>query len=145
MKKNYIVFIFIVTFILSMLYAIAAFKQEVLKTPLPALGQVQSFELVDQNGNPFSSNQLRGKVWVANFFFTTCSDICPLMNKNMASLSRTFEQIPAVSLISITVNPETDNSSVLKKYEERFKGKKDNWYFLTGKREDITKIALESF
>jgi protein SCO1/2 len=121
------------------------FQKEMARPKLPVLGQVQSFELTDQNGNVFPSSSLNRQVWVANFFFTTCSDICPMITKNMAALSRSFEQVPAVKLVSITVNPENDSPDALKKYSEKFEGKKNNWVFLTGDRDKITKLTLESF
>lgn len=112
---------------------------------LPAMSQVKPFVLTDSTGKTFDSKELKGRVWVANFFFTTCSDICPIMSKNMASLSRTFEQVKNIKLVSISVNPESDTPSQLKEYQSKFYTGRDNWYFLTGDRSVIKDLAVNSF
>ncbi|MBI4436164.1 MAG: SCO family protein [Candidatus Omnitrophica bacterium] len=105
---------------------------------------MQHFILKDSEGREFNSDQLNGKVWIASFFFTTCSGICPLISKNMAALSRTFEQVEDITLVSITVNPDQDSPKALALYAKKF-GDKKNWYFLTGAREDITEVVVVSF
>ena len=111
---------------------------------LPVLGRVQGFALTDSTGRPFHSDELKGKVWVASFFFTTCSDICPRISENMASLSRAFEEVENVTLVSITVNPEQDSPEALARYARTF-GARSNWHFLTGTRSAITEVAVDSF
>lgn len=121
------------------------FKQAINIRQLPVYGLIKPFELIDEKGESFSFQNLYGKVWVANFFFTTCSDICPIMTKHMGDLSRTFEKVPGVKLASFTVNPEYDSSEVLREYANKQVRGKDNWHFLTGSREDIRKVVVESF
>ncbi|MGE0266873.1 MAG: SCO family protein [Candidatus Omnitrophota bacterium] len=131
--------------LLAGIFAVYSF-QKISKIPqLPILGRVGSFALTDSDGQPFDSRQLHGKVWIANFFFTTCSDVCPVMTKHMASLSRTFEKVPAVKMVSFTVNPEMDSPEILKAYSTPLNKGKGNWYFLTGKREDIRDITVTQF
>lgn len=144
-NKTIVLLIGGLSLVLASIFAAYSFRQVLKKPPLPVLGQVGSFVLTDADGKTFDSQQLYGKVWIANFFFTTCSDICPMMTKHMASLSRTFEQVPAVKLVSFTVNPENDSPQVLKAYSEPLNKGKGNWYFLTGKREDIQAITVERF
>ena len=112
---------------------------------LPVLGQVKAFQLTDSNGKSFSLNELHGKVWIASFIFTTCSDICPMMTKNMASLFRSFELVKGVHQVSFSVNPEYDSPDILKKFAEKFKADTTKWHFLTGPREIIHELAVNSF
>ena len=130
---------------MSITYALMLFRAETQQRELPVLGQIHNFELFDEEGREFTLNKLSGEIWIANFFFTTCGDICPIMSKNMAALHRTFEQIEGVKFVSITVNPEMDSSPVLKKYADKFKANTDRWHFLTGPRAQITDLAINSF
>jgi len=133
--------------VLSLAIPLVVFS--VMKEPpspkLPILGHVQNFSLKDSTGQEFHSEQLKGKTWIASFFFTTCSGICPLISKNMASLTRAFGQREDITLVSITVNPEQDSSETLAFYAKKFKGDQKNWYFLTGTRVDITEVVVGSF
>lgn len=132
-------------FLLFTSFTVLSFLHEIKKERLPVLGQINPFQLTDTDGNIFDSTQrLNNRVWVANFFFTTCGDICPMLNKNMASLHRSFQLVDDIALVSFSVNPEHDTPSVLKSYAEKYEAKK-NWYFLTGKREDLTKIIVDDF
>ena len=121
------------------------FEKAIQKPPLPILEEVRDFSLLNSEGKTVSLKNLRGKVWIADFFFTTCSDICPMMSKHMAALQRSFEAVEGVVLVSISVNPETDSSAVLKQYAQKFKADTKKWYFLTGSREAITQLAVKSF
>ena len=129
---------------LFLTFAVYSFKKEFPGKTLPVLGQVRDFTLTDVNGEGFGLKKLLGRVWVANFFFTTCSDICPIMNKNMAALTRSFELVRAVDFVSISVNPEHDSPTVLKQYAEKYQATK-RWHFLTGSRDVITDLAVKSF
>ncbi len=112
---------------------------------LPVLGQVAAFKMTDSEENTFTSAQLRGKVWVANFFFTTCSDICPMMSKHMLILHKSFILESGLMLVSFSVNPEFDNAAVLKTYAKKYEADTKKWIFLTAKREEIQKLAIGSF
>ena len=105
---------------------------------------MQGFALKDSTGREFNSGELKGKVWVASFFFATCSDICPRISENMAFLSRTFKEVENITLVSMTVNPEQDSPEVLARYAKNF-GNQKNWHFLTGTRSAITGVAVNSF
>ena len=145
LKSALIGFIVCLALSLFLAFTVFSFVKESQRAELPLLGQVQHFTLKDSTGQEFNSDQLKGKVWIASFFFTTCSDICPLISKNMASLNRTFETVENISLISITVNPEQDSPEALALYAKKFKGDKGNWHFLTGPRKAITEVAVNSF
>ncbi len=141
--------------IIALLVALACFlalgfygillRQELNPKLLPVLGQVNAFELTDSKGGSFGLRDLHGKVWVADFVFTTCSGLCPLMTRNMAQLYRSYQLVPDVNFVSISVNPENDTPEVLQTYAKSQKADTRLWHFLTGKREDIQKLAVESF
>ncbi len=143
--KIFPVVLICLAFILSAGFTVFSFVREIKQPTLPVLGRIQPFTLTDSNGNPFHSDQLRGKVWVANFFFTTCSDICPVLSKEMSSLSRSFGSLEKVSLVSVTVNPEQDTPETLARYAGQFGGVNPNWHFLTGSREAITDLVVNGF
>jgi protein SCO1/2 len=112
---------------------------------LPVLGHVQDFHLTNSEGKEVSLKDLKGKVWVADFFFTTCGSICPMMGNHMKRIHQAFKPYGDVRLVSFSVNPENDNPEVLKQYAKKYNADTRQWIFLTGSREDMTKVAVESF
>lgn len=144
-KKGKIKPLVVIGIVLFIAYTTLLFSCKAVHPELPVLGQVQEFNLYDEKGKAFSSGELEGDIWIANFFFTTCATICPLMTKNMAALHRSFELVDDVTQVSITVNPEYDSSEVLKRYAEKYKADTSKWHFLTGTREQITEMAVKSF
>jgi len=117
-----------------------------LKAPLPEINQVPDFELVDQDGRPFrSAEQLRGKVWVADFFFTTCNGPCPRMSALMRRVQDATAAFDDVRLVSFTVDPRTDTPTVLKEYGKRFRQNPQRWVLLTGDPETLRKLGADVF
>jgi protein SCO1/2 len=110
----------------------------------PVIGSVTRFTLQDQDGKPVSPAQLRGKLWVADFIFTRCGGPCPLMSQKMAELQGALGNRD-VQLVSFSVDPEYDQPEVLKKYAERYGAKPGQWHFLTGRKEEITRVMREDF
>ena len=97
---------------------------------IPVLGQLPAFEFVDQDGQPFGSADLKGKVAVIDFIFTRCKGPCPVMATKFLDLYNLFQGSDRVQLVSVTVDPEYDSVSVLKEYAES-QGVNDNrWLFL---------------
>jgi protein SCO1/2 len=143
-KKNFITLI-VVTTGLFIAFTAYAFFRAIKPASLPVLGQVQDFQLFDEDGREFSLKELEGDIWIANFFFTTCGDICPMMTKHMAALHRSFALLEGVTLVSVTVNPEFDSADVLKQYAKKYHADTRKWHFLTGTREQITDLAVKSF
>ena len=144
-KNTIVILIVSLTLCLSAAMTVFFFTQEMNRPRLLVLGRIQDFSLTDSTGDVFHSSQLKGKVWVADFIFSTCADLCPMMSKNMAALHRSFQGVSDVDLVSITVNPEVDTPEVLAQYAKRFNAQTHNWHFLTGPRDEIQKIAVESF
>lgn len=96
-----------------------------------------AFTLTDQAGEPFSHEALAGKVWIADFIFTRCTSICPVMTAKMAELRDQLSQFPHsedVRLVSVSVEPEHDQPAVLAEYAAKFKADRQQWRFLTGDR-----------
>ena len=143
--KKIFTFIIILGLVLFAFFTYFFFVQATREPRLPALGLVHPFSLSDSKNQIFNSEKLHGRVWIADFFFTTCSDICPMMSKHMASLQRSFDLERDVYLVSFTVNPEYDSPDVLKNYSQKFKANTKKWVFLTGSREAITEVAVKSF
>ncbi len=111
--------------------------------PPPVLQSVSDFRLVDQTGAPFGSEELAGRVWVANFVFTTCPSVCPMLTQQMANLDRRLQARDLdVRLVSFSVDPENDTPEVLRAYAARHGADATRWRFLTGPREAV-KAAVE--
>ena len=112
---------------------------------LPFLGELTEFQLTDQNGEQFSRDDLLGKVWVADFIFTTCAGPCPIMSGQFTELQSRFGNASDFRLLSISVNPDYDTPEVLKEYGDRYGADHDRWRFLTGKKDRIHELAVEGF
>ncbi len=114
---------------------------------LDRLNTIPDFELVERSGQPFRSvGSLRGKVWVANFFFTTCPGPCLAMNAKMAELQEAIRRKnDELRLVSFTVYPEYDTPETLRRYAERFQARPDRWFFLTGDKPTIYRLAHRDF
>lgn len=112
--------------------------------PLPEMIPISDFELLDQDGQEFSSRSLRGKVWIADLIFTSCPEICPVMSTQMSNLSRRITH-EDVHFVSLSVDPEVDTPEVLHAYAERFGADTERWTFLTGSEEDVQRVISRSF
>ena len=115
--------------------------------PPPVMGVIPAFNLVDQEGEPFGSADLEGRVYVANFFFTSCSSICPPMMHAVSTLQDRFGDagVDEVHLVSITVDPETDTPERLTEYAARFGVDPERWTLLTGEIDTIRRVAIGGF
>ena len=113
--------------------------------PVPELHKVGNFTLTDSNQNLFRFDQLKGKIVVVDFIFTTCQGVCPLMTQNLKKIYEQFRNKTDVAFLSITVNPEYDTPAVLAKYSERLNINPNQWVFLTGPRDVIQTIAVNEF
>jgi len=113
--------------------------------PLPVLGSIPEFEMINSNNEPFGSNDLNGNIWVADFIFTTCAGPCPAMTTEMSKIHQTFINNPIVRTVTYTVNPDYDTPEVLSGYAERFNADTDQWHFLTAPYEEIQFIIQNGF
>ena len=121
------------------------FKESSTLDDLPISGSVPDFEFTDSNGETISREDMEGKVWVADFIFTTCTMACPIMTGNMNIIHKSFKDDNNVRIISISVYPEYDTPEVLKEYASRYNANTDRWHFLTGPEELVKNIIKTGF
>ncbi len=122
-----------------------AFSSGAISGKTSEFGTVPSFRLTDQDEQSVDRADLIGKVWVANFIFTSCAGICPMLNQKMEKLVEEFGADPHFKAVSFTVDPEKDTPRVLKTYSEKFNTKGDRWSFLTGSRPELKDLLQNGF
>lgn len=142
-NKSYIGISFIV--LIFGIWAVPKIIAKFQKSDLVEIGPVPAFELNDQNDKKISDKDYLGKVYVVEFFFSTCPTICPKMNQSMLQLQEAFYGNPNFGLASITIDPEHDTAAVLKEYSDLLGVKHYNWHFLTGDKEYIYNLANKGF
>ena len=111
---------------------------------ISSYGAVPAFQLTNQNGQPFGSAQLAGKIWIADFIYTTCPGPCPMISSRMSELQKPLEKTD-VHLVSFSVDPEKDTPAVLRSYAERLQAEPGRWDFLTGAKSAIYKLSHDGF
>ncbi|WP_333696673.1 SCO family protein [Flavobacterium sp.] len=112
---------------------------------LVEIGNAPQFSLTNQDGKTITEKDFEGKVYLVEFFFSTCPTICPVMNQNMVELQNHFEGESNFGIASITINPDYDSSQVLKAHAQHLGVKNPNWHFLTGDKKYIYDIANKGF
>lgn len=108
-------------------------------------GSVPDFSLVERSGKKTGLAKLRGKIWVADFIYTNCTDTCPLQTADMAKLQERWMHESDVELVSFSVDPGRDTPRVLSRYADRFKADAKRWLFLTGNKKEIARLVEEGF
>ncbi len=130
-------------------HAISEAKSELPLEGLKNFGGVPDFAFTERSGRQVSLADLKGKVWVAQFFYTHCTDICPLTVPQMGILQLKYLNDPkfrsAVRFVSITVDPERDTPEVLTQYAEHFSADPNLWLFLTGDKRATIRLAQRGF
>jgi protein SCO1 len=106
---------------------------------------IGNFSLVNQDSAVVTNETLRGKIYVADFFFTSCRTICPIMKTQMLRVYESIENDPEVLLVSHTIDPEYDTVALLHDYAERLGVKSGKWHFLTGNKDSIYYLAQTSY
>ncbi len=107
--------------------------------------KVPDFSFFNQDSLLITNNDYKGKVYVVEFFFTTCPTICPLMNQNLVSIQNEFKEFEDFGVASFTINPEFDTPSVLKAYAEKYGIVNLDWHLLTGDMDAIYELANKGF
>jgi len=110
-----------------------------------ALRGLSNFELTDQAGKTRTSKDLNGRVVVLAYFFTRCHGICPLVTANLRHVAGQFRQDRRVDMVSMSINPRNDTPAAMRAFISKYNIKKKNWYFLTGEKREIYRIAREDF
>jgi protein SCO1/2 len=107
--------------------------------------KVPDFKFINQNEKLVSNKDYLGKVYIVEFFFTTCTTICPIMNTNLVHIQNSFTAFPDFGIASFSINPEYDTSEVLQLYAQDNGITNPNWNLMTGYRNEIYKLANEGF
>ena len=111
---------------------------------IPTHGTVPIFQLTNQDGKPFGSAQLRGKIWIADFIYTTCPGPCPMISGRMSELQQPLQNTD-VHLVSFTVDPAKDTPEALRAYAQKFHAEPGRWDFLTGPQPIIYELSRDGF
>ncbi|MFD0999797.1 SCO family protein [Ohtaekwangia kribbensis] len=106
---------------------------------------IADFKFVDQDSAFVTNETFKDKIYVADFFFTSCRTICPIMKTQMLRVYDSIQNEPDVLLLSHSIDPEYDTVGLLHDYAERLGVKSNKWHFVTGSKEDIYKIAQTSY
>lgn len=121
------------------------FARQPTPTVMEPLGTLPAFELIERSEAPLRLDDLHGKVWVADFMYTSCVEICPLQSAAMARLQAAFADHEGLRLVSFSVDPERDTPAVLSDYASKFHADPERWLFATGEPEAIARLAQEGF
>ena len=106
---------------------------------------IGDFSFQNQDGKTITQKDVDGKVYVAEYFFTTCGSICPVMNKQMQRVHQVYQTEEDFRILSFTVHPEVDTVEQMKRYADEHGARSDQWHFLTGNKEDLYSLARKSF
>ena len=107
--------------------------------------RVPEFSFTDQNGKTITNKDYLGKVYVVEFFFTTCPTICPKMNYNLVQIQNSFKDFENFGVASFTINPNYDTPEILKEYADRYGVTNPNWHLMTGDQDKIYELANTGF
>jgi protein SCO1/2 len=114
--------------------------------PLPEIAAVPAFQMQDQDGKPFSDRELRGKVAVVSFMFTSCPDVCPILTTQLSGLrTQLLPQRQHIQLVSISVDPEKDTPAALKEFAKKHGADYPDWRFLTGPLAKLRDVVVQGF
>ena len=144
-KKGWIYTAFFVSlalvFYAVLVYTIPGFT----KRGVAPISFVRPFKFINQDGQPVTQENVKGKVFVAAYFFTTCKGICPRMNYNLKTVYEELKNEPDFLLLSHTCDPETDSVPQLKKYVDSLGVDTRKWIFLTGRKDSLYSMARLSY
>ncbi|MES2703679.1 MAG: SCO family protein [Bacteroidota bacterium] len=152
--KNNKVGIFLISFFILLGIAFLGYyykvSKEQKKLALPIIDEdrnhhVSKFSFINQDGKTITNEDVKGKVYVAEYFFATCKGICPRMNENMEKVYKAFKGNNNVMILSHTVDPEKDTPQALKAYSLRFDANPNQWQFLTGSKKELYDMARYSY
>ncbi|MFA6245761.1 MAG: SCO family protein [Mucilaginibacter sp.] len=106
---------------------------------------IPDFKFVNQYGDTITQNSLKGDIYVADFFFTTCPSICPIMHRNMLNVYNEFKNVPDFKIISHTIDPKHDSVAVMKKYADKLGISGNSWWLLQGNKEQTYELGQKNY
>jgi len=144
-KKIWFYTLFFTALILGFYFLLVKIIPDYGKVGLPTLNKVQEFSFLNQNGDRITNKDVAGKVYISEFFFTTCLGICPKLNTNLRPVYERYKQEPKFLILSHTVNPTTDSVARLKHYADSLGVDASHWLFLTGTKDSLYLAARLSY
>jgi protein SCO1/2 len=145
MSKKTIFYLVFFAALVIIFYVVMINITNIAEEKLPPLNTVRPFTFIRQDGKQITEKDVAGKTYIAEYFFTTCKGICPKMNKNMQKVYMELKNEKDFMVLSHTVDPETDSVPVMKRYADSIGASINNWWFLTGTKENLYKTARESY
>jgi protein SCO1/2 len=145
MKKRRLYIAFFAGLVIVFYFVLTALVPDFGKKKHPPISYVRPFSFVDQDGRAFTQANVAGKVYVAEYFFTTCKGICPVMNNNLRTVYEDFRNEKDFMIVSHTCDPEIDSAARLKQYADSMGVSTDRWVFLTGRKDSLYKMARVSY
>lgn len=145
MSKKTIFYLVFFAALVIIFYVVMINITNIAEEKLPPLNTVRPFTFIRQDGKQITEKDVAGKTYIAEYFFTTCKGICPKMNKNMQKVYMELRNEKDFMVLSHTVDPETDSVPVMRRYADSIGASINNWWFLTGTKENLYKTARESY
>ena len=144
-KKTIFYLVFFTVLVLGFYVALSSVIPGFNKKRFPPISRVEPFAFTNQDGKSFTDKDMKGKVSIVNFFFTTCTSVCPRMNNNLKPIYQSLKETPDVLFLSFTSDPLRDSAARLKHYADSMGVNTAKWMFLTGRKDSLYKAARYSF
>ena len=144
-RKTVFFIVFFFLLVIGFYYTMSQLIPGFGKSKLPPIGRVLPFAFTNQDGKKVTEQDVAGKVFVAEYFFTTCKSICPIMNTNMKIVYERFKNEKDFLILAHTCDPGTDSVERLKKYADSLNVDTDKWIFLTGTKDSLYRQARHSY
>ncbi|HVY75229.1 MAG TPA: SCO family protein [Puia sp.] len=144
-RKTWFYIGFFLVLVLGFYFAMSRMLPGFSRVTYPVLSEVKPFSFLDQDGQRITNKDLHGKVYVAEYFFTTCKGICPKLNTNLKAVYEEFRDEPGFVIVSHTVDPQTDSVGRLKAYADSLGVDSKKWIFLTGRKDSLYQAARVSY
>ena len=144
-RKTIFFIVFFFLLVIGFYYTMSQLIPGFGKSRLAPIGRVLPFAFTNQDGKKVTEQDVAGKVFVAEYFFTTCKSICPIMNTNMKIVYERFRNEKDFLILSHTSDPATDSAATLKRYADSMNVDTDKWIFLTGTKDSLYRQARHSY
>lgn len=137
----FIAFLFVIA---GLFFGISSLKNNSTAGDLAIIGKAPKFSFINQHGENINNDTYKGKIYVVDFFFTTCPSICPVMTQNMTQIQNAFPD-NSIGIASFSINPEHDTPEILLQYAQKHGATSPNWHFLTGNSDEILALSNNGF
>ena len=144
-KKGWFYIIFFSALVVGFYFILTSLVPALSKKRISPISYVRPFAFTNQDGRTITNKDVAGKVYVAEYFFTTCKSICPIMNANMKIVYERFKNEKDFLILSHTCDPATDSAARLKKYADSLNVDTEKWIFLTGTKDSLYRQARYSY